>query len=106
MATKTKKASGHSYTSYTHPFPPGTKVEVFNALDVEVERRDNATANAKAVAKGSVDKQGLLTVTGIKDKGSYSVGAQVHVEPINATDNTVNTSHPYDEWRYVNFQVS
>ena len=84
----------------THPFAPGAKVEVYRAVDVDVQRRENRPPVGDPVTTATVTKAGDLTVQSSK----LEVGQYVAVAPLdNPPPGVGNRVKGEDAYGYVTF---
>jgi hypothetical protein len=108
--TKKRKSGGEGKSTpsgprvpiNTHGFPPETKVEVYRAVDVDVQRRENRPPVGEVVTTATVSKAGDLNIQRSKlEPGQYVAVAKVDEPP----QNVVNRIEGEDTYIYTGFGV-
>jgi hypothetical protein len=98
--TTSKKSSGQRRELDFHPFPPGTKVKVYPAEEVGVERDAGREPFGKSTTNATVKNDGSLGFSGL-EKGSYVAAGEVTVPPIAPGPDRADEV----QWRYSAFSV-
>lgn len=92
-----------------HPFGPGDKVKVYEAAEVEQERRSGDAPRGKEQGTATVEKDGKLNVSGLKP-GTYVAALEraestSHQDKNSPSSTAPNTRTAFGSHDYVTFTV-